>query len=131
MAHSIESRTPFLDYELVEFAVRAPASMKLRDGWTKWILRSALEGSLPEPIRSRKSKLGFDTPQGKWLRLGLENGQRRMCEPAELRLARFLSAHSLSREFRRFLGQKPGALPAEALFRALSLELWAKVHEVN
>ncbi len=63
MAHSVESRLPFLDYKLVEFAVNCPPSLKMHDGWSKWILRAALKGTLPEEIRLRKTKLGFSTPE--------------------------------------------------------------------
>lgn len=131
MAHSIESRMPFLDYELVEFSVRCRPSLKLRNGWTKWILREALQGTLPEQIRLRKSKLGFDTPESNWLRVGLRNGQSRLWQSPDLRLKRFISAEKLSRECVRFLNGQRSALPPEILFRALSLEMWARVHDVN
>lgn len=131
MAHSIESRMPFLDYQLVEFAVRCPPALKLRNGWTKWILRAALDGTLPDSVRLRKSKLGFDTPQSEWLRTGLCNGQSQVYRSSDIRLGRCLSAQNLARECSRFLSQASGGLPAEALFRAVSLELWARVHDVN
>src|SRR5262249_44452991 len=63
MAHSVESRLPFLDYRLVKFLVCCPPSLKLRDGWSKWLLRSALADTLPEKIRLRRTKLGFNTPE--------------------------------------------------------------------
>lgn len=131
MAHSIESRMPFLDYELVEFTVRCPPSLKLRGGWTKWILREALRGVLPEEIRLRKSKLGFDIPDSNWLRTGLRNGQSHLWQSPELRLTKFISAKNLSRECTRFLNGSSAALPPEILFRALSVEMWARVHDVN
>jgi len=131
MAHSIESRMPFLDYELVEFAVRCPASLKLRNGWTKWILRAALDGTLPDQVRLRKSKLGFNTPETNWLRVGLCNGHGQLWRPPDFRAEKYLSADRLVRECRRFLNEEPGALAAGVLFRALSLEMWARVHDVN
>ncbi len=67
MAASIESRVPFLDHKLVEFAARMPREMKLRDGTTKWILREAMKGILPEAILNRP-KMGFPVPVGKWFR---------------------------------------------------------------
>lgn len=67
MAASIESRVPFLDHELVEFTARMPLKMKLRGKDTKWILREAMRGILPEEILSRE-KMGFPVPIGKWLR---------------------------------------------------------------
>jgi asparagine synthase (glutamine-hydrolysing) len=67
MAASIESRVPFLDHKLVEFAASLPTSMKLRGLQTKYILRRAMKGKLPAQILSRK-KMGFPVPVGKWLR---------------------------------------------------------------
>jgi asparagine synthase (glutamine-hydrolysing) len=131
MAHSIETRLPFLDYRLVEFAVNCPDSLKLRDGWSKWILRQALKGTLPEGIRLRKTKLGFDTPQESWTRYGLANGHRHLWAGSGLKMERFLSGEKLAREVPRFLRGEAQALPACALFRAASLELWARVHEVH
>jgi len=131
MAHSIESRMPFLDYELVEFLVRCPATFKMKDGWTKWLLRNALAGELPDKIRLRKSKLGFNAPDARWLQVGLLNGQRNIWQGTDLRMRKFLSERKLATECSRFLNHKSGALPAETLFRALSLETWARVHDIN
>ncbi|MEZ4422411.1 MAG: asparagine synthase (glutamine-hydrolyzing) [Gemmatimonadota bacterium] len=67
MGASIESRVPFLDHPLVEYAARLPRHLKL-DGWTtKAVLRRAMKGVLPEEILTRK-KMGFPVPVGRWLR---------------------------------------------------------------
>ncbi len=131
MAHSVESRLPFLDYELVEFAVNCPPSLKLREGWSKWILRKALADSLPEKIRFRRTKLGFDTPDGAWLRAGLQNGHRELSQGPKLRMERFLNANHLARECRTFLQGDPAALPSASIFRTVSLELWARTFSVS
>jgi asparagine synthase (glutamine-hydrolysing) len=65
MAASIESRVPFLDHPLVEFAAALPLRMKLRGMSTKYILRQAMKGLLPPEILSRK-KMGFPVPVGAW-----------------------------------------------------------------
>jgi len=67
MAHSIESRVPLLDNEVVEFAARLPASLKIRDGRRKHILKEAATGLLPPEILSRR-KQGFAVPLGIWFR---------------------------------------------------------------
>jgi len=67
MAASIESRVPFLDHKLVEFTARMPREMKLRGGTTKWILRKAMKGILPDEILERP-KMGFPVPVGRWFR---------------------------------------------------------------
>ena len=68
MAHSIESRLPFLYHELIEFVFTLPDSFLLNNGWTKFILRKSMEDCLPKKIVWRKDKVGFETPQEKWLR---------------------------------------------------------------
>ena len=67
MAASIESRVPFLDHKLVEFAARMPESMKVRGMTTKYVLRRIMTGVLPPEILSRR-KMGFPVPVGAWLR---------------------------------------------------------------
>jgi asparagine synthase (glutamine-hydrolysing) len=67
MAASIESRVPFLDHKLVEFTARLPEQMKIRGRKTKWILREAMKGILPEEILTRQ-KMGFPVPVGNWFR---------------------------------------------------------------
>ena len=67
MAHSIESRVPFLDYRLVEAIYAMPFEYKLREGVTKAVLREGLQGVLPEKVQNRYSKLGFVTPEDQWI----------------------------------------------------------------
>ncbi len=68
MAHSVESRLPFLDFRLVEFSMGLPPETKLWNGTTKRVLREAMRGTLPEPIRARMDKMGFVTPEETWVR---------------------------------------------------------------
>jgi asparagine synthase (glutamine-hydrolysing) len=76
MAHSIESRLPFLDYRLVELALSLPDEFKIRDGWTKYLLRKSAEPYLPTEVTWRRSKFGFDAPASDWLRDNSESIQR-------------------------------------------------------
>jgi len=66
MAHGVEIRAPFMDWRLVCFGFSLPASSKIGGGYTKLILRKAMQGILPEPIRTRKSKIGFASPLVDW-----------------------------------------------------------------
>lgn len=68
MAHSIESRLPFLDYRLVEFVTGLPDEYKISDGITKKILRHSMLGILPEQVRMRMDKIGFATAEEQWLK---------------------------------------------------------------
>jgi asparagine synthase (glutamine-hydrolysing) len=67
MATSVEARVPFLDHELVEFAMALPQHMKVRDGTGKYILKKAVEGLLPDHIVHRR-KQGFGAPVEEWFR---------------------------------------------------------------
>ena len=68
MAHSIESRAPFLDVRLVELTLQLHLRFKLADGVSKVILRRALADLLPPAIASRRDKMGFVTPEESWMR---------------------------------------------------------------
>ncbi len=67
MAHGREVRLPFLSHELVEFIFSLPAKFKIRNGWTKWLLRTSMNEKLPEAITWRKDKVGFEPPQLQWM----------------------------------------------------------------
>ena len=65
MAHSIELRSPFLDYEFVNFALSIPGSMKVKNNEPKYILKKSLEAILPDEVLYRK-KMGFCLPLKQW-----------------------------------------------------------------
>jgi len=67
MAHSLESRVPFLDNDLVDFACTIPSRYKLRDGTSKHVLRQAMCGLIPDDILSAR-KQGFAPPEDAWFR---------------------------------------------------------------
>ncbi|WP_174734928.1 asparagine synthase (glutamine-hydrolyzing) [Mesobacillus harenae] len=67
MAHSLELRVPFLDKAVFDVASKIPAGLKTADGTTKYILRKAVEGIVPDHVLNRK-KLGFPVPIRHWLK---------------------------------------------------------------
>ncbi len=123
MAFSIETRLPFLDYRLVEFAFSLPDDQKLDGVATKAILRRALADRVPARILERRDKMGFETPADVWLRgrfatearrrLGAAGPLHDWVDPDRLRLALddFLSG-------RRAIGLQ--------VWRWLSLESWSR-----
>ena len=66
MAFSIESRVPFLDHRLVEFSIALQNDWKIKNGWTKYVLRKTAEPILDKEVVWRKDKMGFLTPQKAW-----------------------------------------------------------------
>jgi asparagine synthase (glutamine-hydrolysing) len=66
MSVSIEPRVPFLDHRLVEFTMNLPMDLKVRKGVSKWILKEAVRGLVPDEIIDRP-KMGFGAPMAQWL----------------------------------------------------------------
>jgi len=66
MANSLELRCPFADHRIQEFGLSVPFAWKYREGKTKWILRRAMKGILPESVLGRK-KTGFNPPISQWI----------------------------------------------------------------
>ena len=83
MAHSIESRVPFLDYQLAEMIYAMPFDHKLREGITKAMLRDGLKDILPEKIRTRYSKLGFVTPEEQWINNNFDKYKEELAEAVD------------------------------------------------
>ena len=75
MAHSLESRAPFVDYKMVEFAASLPASHKVHGSKLKYILRQVAAKHLPHELVERK-KQGFGFPLGPWLKNELSSFMR-------------------------------------------------------
>src|SRR3989475_4370470 len=67
MAHGLESRVPFLDHPLVEFAATIPSDVKFKNGTMKHVLKSAMRSVLPDAIANRTDKKGFPVPLHEWL----------------------------------------------------------------
>jgi asparagine synthase (glutamine-hydrolysing) len=121
MAASIESRVPFLDHELVEFAAMLPNRLKLRGFKTKWILREAVRDLLPAEILSRP-KMGFPVPFGEWMR-GPWNTLAReiLLDPRTCRRGIF----NRTAVERLMAGHVSGAANgSDAIWSLLNLELW-------
>jgi asparagine synthase (glutamine-hydrolysing) len=71
MAHGIEVRMPFMDWRLVTFSHALPASSRFGGGYTKRILRDAMKDLMPERVRLRRFKIGFNSPMIEWYNGGL------------------------------------------------------------
>ena len=68
MANGVEIRMPFLDHRLVSYAFSLPWQSKLRNGFSKAIIRDAVRPFLPETVVNRKTKIGFNSPTAEWIR---------------------------------------------------------------
>jgi asparagine synthase (glutamine-hydrolysing) len=107
MAFGIETRHPFMDYRLIDFAMKLPTKYKINSGWQKQLLRQAIPEMNAE-IAFRKDKKGFTTPQNLWIEKN-------------------------KREFDSYLSYLPENSNAENsdLFRKYSLGCWLKINALN
>lgn len=76
MAFSRETRFPFLDHELVDWAISLPESLLVRAGWQKYVLRRAIDGIAPPSVQWRTDKVGYAAPLDRWLRGDLSDWAR-------------------------------------------------------
>jgi len=125
MAHSVESRAPFLDYRLVEYLFTLGPEYKIRGGMTKYILRMSLEGTLPESVRTRKDKMGFATPLEKWLKTTLREKVREIINSREFLSRPYFDRKGVSDKFENFINGADGGAHY-ALWGWVNLELWLR-----
>jgi asparagine synthase (glutamine-hydrolysing) len=121
MSASIESRVPFLDHQLVEFAARLPERLKLSGFTTKRILREAVRGLLPESILTRR-KMGFPVPFSGWVAGGWNAVVREVLLDRRTRDRGLIDAPAVERLLDdHAAGRRRGG---DALWGLLNLELW-------
>lgn len=123
MAVSLETRGPFLDYTLVEFAARLPMSMRLHGLSGKYLLKRAMQNLLPEPILYRH-KLGFNIPYKNWLRRELRDLLLDTLAPAHLQQQGLFHPHYVQRLVYEHL--EGGRDHAHKLWQLLIFQLWAE-----
>jgi asparagine synthase (glutamine-hydrolysing) len=126
MHFSIEVRLPFLDPRLVEYVASLPVDFKIRDGWTKRIFREAMRGTLPEEIRSRRDKIGYETPQRSWFVGELADNIEALLSN-KMRASKYVERSEVLALFRSLRKKdKISRLDAEFLWRCINLELWLR-----
>jgi asparagine synthetase B (glutamine-hydrolysing) len=117
MGVPLELRLPFLDYRVVEYGFTMPFEYLMRDGWMKWLLRSAMADLLPLEVTWRKQKAGFPFPLREWL------GQFRhriltMIQPLD---CPYLDMQKFNTGYERIRRRNP-----EDLWCLISLAMWWK-----
>lgn len=124
MAFGIESRVPFVDHVLVEYLATLAADMRLSGGWTKKVLREALRDVLPERVYRRKTKLGFSTPERRWLTRPLADWIRETLD-SQVFLENIVDKRRLHRLARSNFESQSSLM---LLFRLAIFETWARLY---
>jgi asparagine synthase (glutamine-hydrolysing) len=126
MGHSVESRVPFLDHDLVEFVFSLPASYKIRPPYRKILHRKALKECVPSEISSRKDKGIFGSPfYNNWFKGPLKSFVEDILYSAEFRRRGIWNLPDIHKRWRGYL--QGNSRDAEMLFNVISLELWFRV----
>jgi asparagine synthase (glutamine-hydrolysing) len=124
MSASIESRVPFLDHPLVEFAMQIPDGLRIRNGERKYILKKAVKGLLPDEIIYRK-KMGFPTPLRAWFSEPAAERIFSQLMRSEGLLASLLDLKRVAELIERHRQAQEDA--TDRIWRLLTLQIWGEV----
>jgi asparagine synthase (glutamine-hydrolysing) len=119
MAYGVEARVPFLDHRLVDYVFSLPPRFRFRNGTSKWILREAMAGIVPDSIRLYPGKRAFPTPQASWLASDSQAVQSMLASEAFRRCALF-DAEGVRTLFTRFREGRNGGI----MWRVLNYCVW-------
>jgi asparagine synthase (glutamine-hydrolysing) len=118
MAHGIESRVPFLDHPLVEFAATVPADIKFKGGKMKNLIKEAFIKELPSKISQRRDKMGFPVPLKEWCEGRLKNFISNILDEMIRNKRPFINHNKLSKNF------KDESIFSRKIWSLISLEIW-------
>ena len=125
MAVSLECRVPLLDHKLVELAASIPASIKVRGGRLKHVLKESLRDMLPPDILDRK-KRGFGTPMGAWLKRELAPMLRRVLAPEVIVARGLFRPNVVERLIKDHEANKIDG--TDTLLSLMNLEIWSRMY---
>lgn len=128
MAHSIESRVPFLDYRLVEFSLGLPPEFIIQNAISKFIVRESMADSIPVKIKNRYDKIGFITPETEWFKSNASFIRSRLCDALDS-LSELVNAPAILEFYDKNAasGMEYGSLVS----RLLIFHIWMKKFQVQ
>lgn len=129
MAWGIESRLPFLDYRVIEFALSLNSSLKVRNGQTKALLRSGMRGLVPDIVLDRRDKMGFETPEIEWITGRLRPWMTARFQADDFFLKDVFDPTRLVELFDTKGFTRPPTI--RALFRVFVVDQWAQQYRVT
>jgi len=128
MNQSIEIRSPFMDYRLMEFAFSIPNKLKIDKGRSKLVLRDTIGKSLPKSITGNRQKIGFNTPFNDYLEKDEEFRKyvRDLVESDSFRSKKIWDADKLAEVMKN-----PSEHPEFPFWRVINLEIWSRVFSIS
>jgi asparagine synthase (glutamine-hydrolysing) len=125
MAHGVEARLPFMDYRLVSLLFQLPAEWKMRGSWNKYVLREAMRNRIPESVRSRPDKMGFNFPLKTWVGTSLYEPLHDILSSQAVRERGIYDAPAIRRDLERH--QRGDINVSSELFNVAQFEAWSKL----
>lgn len=125
MAHGVEIRMPFMDHRLVSLAMALPWTSKIRNGYSKAVLRDAVAPFLPTSIAYRKTKFGFSPPANQWMRGPWREFLQDMAGSRNFQSCEFIDPNQATRSLRKALAS-PNFREAEDAWVKIVPYLWQK-----
>ncbi|CEG12441.1 hypothetical protein MSIBF_A230002 [groundwater metagenome] len=126
MAFSIESRVPFLDYRITEYVFTLPLNQRIKNGWTKYILRNSMKNILPEKIRKRRSKIGFAAPDERWLKEN-KNKILEIFKSESFKKRKYFNQELIINKFNELCDVGQYDSDILIFWRIINLEMWMRV----
>jgi len=127
MVNGVEIRMPFLDYRIVEFAFSIPSSSKIRNGYSKSIVRDAMKGFFPDEVRLLKKKTGFHTPFTDWLKGPLNEWVNDEMSSKDFSDSQFINPKEVSEFVNRVINNKNATFQdGEFAWNMLMPYVWGK-----
>ena len=124
-AFSVEFRHPYCDRRLIELCLAMPPEQKLRNGWSRWVLRQGMAGMLPEQVRWRGGKAAISPVYQRGLTRFARDRLRAVVEARGGPLERYVDPKRLREAYQRFVSQ-PLAPDRQLLWRAVVLDEWLR-----
>jgi asparagine synthase (glutamine-hydrolysing) len=127
MFAGVEIRMPFLDHRLVEFLFSIPYTSKIKNGYTKSILRSAVNSMLPNEVVYRKDKIGFNSPMTEWIRGPLKEYFFDEMSSTSFRNSSTIDQNEVRKVFINLINQKsPKYIDGQKAWTSIMPYLWEK-----
>lgn len=128
MYAGVEIRMPFMDYRIVQMAFALPYSSKLRNGYSKAIIRDALAPFMPQEIVRRRYKIGFNTPIKEWMQGAFKEYFEDTISSGDFLNSNIINSKKVRKNIESIIhgGQDVSYHQAESAYKMIAPYLWEK-----